>query len=184
MTGGSEGGRRLRSAKGLKARPTSDRVRESLFGILGRRVLGVSFLDLFAGTGAVGIEALSRGAARSFFVEKDRGMSLVVENNLLALGLAERGEVLTAGASVALTILERRGLGFEIVFLDPPYQQRSCADMLGRLDSSGLLVPGALVVAQHHRLEEVPSRMANLGLRRQERYGETVVSFYSTEDRP
>src|SRR5207253_7301115 len=118
--------RRLKTLPGLETRPTPDRLRETLFNILTPRIDGATFLDAYAGTGAAGIEALSRGAARAIFVEKNRAAVDVIRENLQSLGIASRAEVLTAKA---LTVLER--LTADIVFLDPPYElEREYAEAL------------------------------------------------------
>src|SRR5437773_9929637 len=108
--------RRLKTMDGLALRPTPDRLREALFNVLAPRIAGVTFLDAYAGTGSVGIEALSRGAARAIFVEKNRAAVEVIRENLRTLGVESRAEVLTGKAA---WVLER--LAADIVFMDPPY---------------------------------------------------------------
>src|ERR1700741_3164534 len=133
--------RQLKSVKGMALRPTSDKLRETLFNVLGELVVDARFMDLFAGTGAVGIEALSRGARRAIFVEKNPTAVAVIRENLAALGLENRTEVFT---SKALPVLERISAG--IVFLDPPYEREeeyeSALTMLGGAENE-------LVVVQH-----------------------------------
>jgi 16S rRNA (guanine966-N2)-methyltransferase len=133
--------RRLKSLPGLSTRPTPDRMRETLFNILTPRLAGSLFMDVYAGTGAVGIEALSRGARRAIFVEKNRAAVEVIHQNLAALGLASRAEVFT---SKATTILER--VRVDIAFMDPPYEMAKeyeiAMDLLAQSETP-------LVVVQH-----------------------------------
>lgn len=128
-------------------RPTADRVREALFSALAGRIVGRAVLDLFAGTGALGLEALSRGAASAVFVEADPGVFAVLQRNLEALGAAE-GEALLMDYRKAVGVLRERGRRFGLVFLDPPYGKGMAADAAGRLREAGLLDPGAAVVVE------------------------------------
>ncbi len=177
---GRLGGLRLKAVPGRATRPTTDRVKESVFGILGDRCLGAQVLDLFAGTGSLGIEALSRGATRVTFVERDPGAVRVLRENLRATGLAEQAAILVKDVSAALGLLAREGAGpFDLVLLDPPYGSGLVEAVLEGLDQGGgLLSPGALVVAEHSNHEVPTERVGRLALWRRRRYGETVVSFY------
>jgi len=172
VTGGAFGGRRLGVPGGLGVRPTADRVREALFSILGSRVRGTRVLDLFAGSGALGLEALSRGAEHATFVDSDPRSVLVVRENLEALGVP--GEVRRAEA---LAYLRRAVLAppFDLVLLDPPYR---LAPSLGA-DLSRLLPPvlaaGALVVSESDRRSPLT---LTLPLDDERRYGDTLVRVH------
>jgi len=170
VIGGEFRSRRLKSLPGLKLRPTPDRLRETIFDILGARIRGAVFLDAYAGSGAVGIEALSRGAARAVFLEKHRRAVAVIRENLAALGLEARAEVVHGEA------LKRLGeLHADIVFLDPPYDlERDCHAALRLLAAS----PPALVVVQHSTrapLDDACGPLRRVRLRRQ---GDNALSFF------
>jgi 16S rRNA (guanine(966)-N(2))-methyltransferase RsmD len=170
VIGGEFRSRRLRSAPGDAARPTPARLRETLFDILAGRVAGAVFLDAYAGTGAVGIEALSRGARHAYFLERGRRALETIRANLRALGLEERA---TVAAGPALAALPR--LRADIAFLDPPYElEREYALALGLLAEA----PPTLVVAQHASRRPMAEAYGELRRVRQVRQGGNALSFY------
>ena len=150
---GSYRSRTLAAPPGMATRPTSDRLRETLFDVLAPRIEGAVFLDLYAGSGAVGIEALSRGAARVEFVERAPAALAVLRENLSKLGVTDGFRIHNRGVGGFLRLL-KAGAEFDLVFLDPPYDAaREYAETLGSLggDSAAALAPGALVIAEHRR---------------------------------
>jgi len=163
--------RRLKSLPGLETRPTSDRLREALFNVLAQRIEGCVFLDAYAGTGAVGIEALSRGARRCIFVEKNRGAVAVIRENLAALGLESRAEVFTGKST---SVLER--VDADIVFLDPPYELEAERD--AALDALGK-GQHPLVIVQHESRQKLQEQYGNLRRYRVLKQGSNSLSFYS-----
>ena len=172
---GVYGGRRLRAPAGMDTRPTSDRVREALFSILGERVLGARVLDLFAGTGALGLEALSRGAAEATFVDSDAAAIAVVKRNLDDLGLD--GSVQRRDALAFLRDAARAQRQYDLVFLDPPYRG---AGVLGPKLADTLpsvLVPGGMVVAESDRRE--PIDLQPLTMLDERRYGDTLIRLHA-----
>lgn len=183
VVAGQAGGLRLKAVPGRGTRPTTDRVKESVFGILGQRCLGARVLDLFAGTGSLGIEALSRGADRAVLVERDRAALRVLRENLESTGFTAQAEVwprdvLSVLADAGCREVEKAG-AFDLVFVDPPYGSGLAEVVVRRLGESGCLAPEAVVVAEHSNHQALPDRAGTLVLRRRQRYGETVVSFYS-----
>ncbi len=172
VIGGEFRSRRLKSIPGLETRPTPDRLRETLFDVLAPRIQGAIFLDAYAGTGAVGIEALSRGARRCVFVEKNRGAAAVIHDNLAALGLESRAEVFT---SKAAPVLER--VNADIVFLDPPYESEK--EYVTALAALGALQTGKLVIVQHASLHALPEQAGTLRRYRVLKQGNNSLSFYS-----
>jgi 16S rRNA (guanine966-N2)-methyltransferase len=172
LTGGEARGRRLRSPRGSKIRPTADRVREALFDILGPRIHGASFLDACAGTGAVGCEALSRGAARVVFLERDRAALKLIAENLEVGDFTPRSEVVTGDVRATLRKLEAGGERFRIVFLDPPYEEPAVADLLSL--AARCLSPGGSLILEHSasRTIEAPP---GLHPHRTYRYGDTAL---------
>jgi len=156
VIGGKYRSRRLKSLPGLDLRPTSDRLRETLFNVLTagnpHALTGAAWLDLYAGTGAVGIEALSRGAARVIFVEAEKRGADLIRENLKALSIEGDTEVLCEDTGRALQRLERRGVQYDFCFLDPPYRLRDeYAQTLELLSRSSLLSPQGLVIAEHEK---------------------------------
>jgi 16S rRNA (guanine(966)-N(2))-methyltransferase RsmD len=166
--------RRLKSLPGLETRPTPDRLREALFNVLATRITESVFVDVYAGTGAVGIEALSRGARRSIFIEKNRRAVEVIHDNLAALGLERRAEVFASKASI---VLERvhADLGSDIAFLDPPYEIAKEYDAaMSALDRSET----PLVIAQHSSRAKLEDAYGNLKRYRIIKQGDNSLSFY------
>lgn len=173
---GEHGGRRLRAPAGRRTRPTSDRVREALFAMLGD-LSGQRALDLFAGTGALGIEALSRGAAGAVFVERDERAARVLAENLSELGIApERGELRRGGAAGALRTASERGETYDLVFIDPPYGEagRWGPELSALLPA--LLAPAARVVVESDR--RAPLRI-ELPIATERRYGDTSITIHT-----
>lgn len=166
-------GRKLHMVKNDRTRPTADRVKESLFNILGDSVMGARVLDIFAGVGSLGIEALSRGAKTAVFIDNDSRCTAVITRNLTELGLAEYGTVIKADFRKAL---KRLTGPFDLVFADPPYDTnylKSTAELLCR---NRLLAPAGLFVAEHRRDAEIELR--ELKLLRRKDYGQTTLSFF------
>jgi len=176
---GEAKGRRLVAPKGLGTRPTADRVREALFGIVAPRIAGARVLDLFAGSGAVGIEALSRGAARAVFVERDRAALAALRQNLARLGFEPRARVIARDAQAALRDLARAGARFELVFLDPPYAGDLALRTLAALGKGEHLAASALVIVQHRAKAELPEAQGSLRRVRVRRFGETALTFFA-----
>lgn len=183
---GSAKGARLR-APGQGTRPLSDRVKQTLFGILEPALPGARFLDLFAGSGAAGIEALSRGAAAAVFVERAAAAAAVIAANLEAARLA--GPAATVVRAEALSWLgrsDRDGPPFDVVFVDPPYADaallRRVLEALG--DAQAPLAPEARVVAKHFWRDRPAERIGMLALERDRRFGETALTFYRREEHP
>lgn len=170
-------GRRLASVKGAM-RPTSDKVREAVFNILGPAVVEARVLDLFAGTGALGLEALSRGARAAVFVEDQAASLAVLRRNVETLELTDRVQVLPLPVKLGLKKLAARRAEFELAFLDPPYGGGLAAATLKDLAAAGILVPAARVVAEHSRREALPEALDALKLTELRRYGDTRVAFY------
>jgi 16S rRNA (guanine966-N2)-methyltransferase len=174
---GSARGRPLVAPRGAVTRPIADRVKETLFAILGERVIDARVLDLYAGSGAVGIEALSRGAAHSDFVETDRRALVAIRENLERTGLATLASVHPIDV---LRYLEGPPEGrFGIAFVDPPYAERAILAPLERLVAH--LAPGAMVIVKHHWRTEVPEP-EGLTPWRLRRFGETSLTFLAATD--
>jgi 16S rRNA (guanine966-N2)-methyltransferase len=173
IVGGSHGGRVLKAPHGAATRPTSEKVRQAIFNIL-PDVEGLQVLDLFAGSGALGIEALSRGAAHATFIDQAKPALAVVRENLRDLGLEDRSTVL-AGDAVALAGRHVPASPWQVVFIDPPYR----SDLAVRaVQTLAHLAPDAVVVIEHDRRNAPPDALGSLVRTDQRRYGDTFVSFY------
>jgi 16S rRNA (guanine966-N2)-methyltransferase len=178
ITGGSAKGRKLKVPAGARVRPTSDKVKQALFNILGERVKSALFLDLFAGTGGIGLEALSRGAELVTFVDDSRESLQVTRHNVEQAGFADRSRII---ASRAESFLKKAGEQFDIVFLDPPYSLEQ-EPLLESLSSSGTVKPGSIVVFEHFKKVRSPEAAGRLVLDREAVYGDTVLAFYRVNE--
>lgn len=185
VVGGRWKGRALASFSALGIRPTSDKVREAVFNILaarsglhaGEHDGGFGFervLDLYAGTGAMGIEALSRGALEAVFVDASVGAVKVIEKNLAAVGAAE-ARVIRKDSLMALKDLSRRGESFDLVFLDPPYSAGALERALGAVAESGVMAPGGVAVAETSKRAPLVNAPEGLEIEDSRRYGDTLV---------
>jgi 16S rRNA (guanine966-N2)-methyltransferase len=178
---GAAKGRRLATIRTLALRPTPDRVREALFNILGVHIDGAAILDLFAGSGAVGLEALSRGARQATFVEVHEPACRLIEKNLRLCSLYEQATVWRDDALNVLTTLKRRGQTFDLIFLDPPYRASLVEDALQLLGDGRLLSANGQVIAEHFFKRELPERYGKLRRVRVARFGDVALSFYRVE---
>lgn len=177
---GTARGRRLLSIPGMNTRPTTDRVKEALFNIISPQVPNCDFLDLFAGNGGIGIEALSRGANLAVFIEKNPKCTQIIKENLKNAKLT--GEVYTRDVFSAIEIMGKKRRVFDLIFLDPPYAKGLVSKALLEFAKADILKPSGMVVAEYGRKEEIPSHVWKLHQVREERYGDTVLGFYKLEE--
>jgi 16S rRNA (guanine(966)-N(2))-methyltransferase RsmD len=174
ITTGRYKGRQMKMPAGI--RPTQDKVRKALFDILGD-IQGLSFLELFAGSAAVGLEALSRGVKQAVFAEKDRQCLRVIEDNLAGIKLSDY-QIIRADAQNAVKKLNTEGKKFNIIFLDPPYYKDMAKKTLQTLSSYDILSRTGFIIVQHFKKDNLPESLGDLALFRQSRYGDTILSFY------
>ena len=172
--------RQLKPLRTLRIRPTSDMLRETFFNILGPRVEGSRFLELFAGTGAVGIEAVSRGASHVVFVENHRGAAHLISQNLALLEITEGARLIPTDALAAIAKLESEtAVPFDIVFLDPPYaNERDYRSVLHTLERSSLVDNSSLIIAEHRKTFTLPPAIGRLRQFRTLKQGDAALSFY------
>ena len=171
--------RRLSAPEGFQTRPTSDRLRETLFNVIGTAVEDSVWLDLFAGSGAVGIEALSRGARSVYSVEASTRAARAVRANLASLKIEDGFELIERDVSLALRMLDSQAVACDFCFLDPPYRERGDYELvLGFLSQSRLLTPESLVVAEHDKRFDPGETFGSLRRVRILRQGDAVLSFY------
>lgn len=200
ITGGRYAGRRLTVPKGPRIRETTDQTRKNLFNLLGDRVAGARVLDLFCGTGSLGLEALSRGAAHVTFVDHSQFCLAAVRENLGGLlgdtgrgtrvrrSLGEGGRdtfVIRADALNAIRRLGQRGTLFDLIFLDPPYDRELARKSLNNLGRYAIVSPSGLVIAEHGKRDSLPASVegeaSRLVLQRQARYGDTALTIYQKQ---
>jgi len=178
---GTSKGRKLVTPRNRSLRPTADRVKESIFNILRGEIEGRLVLDLFAGTGNLGIEALSRGARKVVFVEKGRHALGLIQKNLAQFGLGGRSEVLPIDANRAIGILKQRGETFDLILMDPPYERGLIEKTLLKLSLYPVYHRDSLLVIEHHRRETLAPILHGWNLIRQRQMGETVISFLTPQ---
>jgi 16S rRNA (guanine966-N2)-methyltransferase len=181
---GTSKGRKLVTPRSHSVRPTSDRVKESIFNILRGEIEGNRVLDLFAGTGNLGIEALSRGAEKAIFVEKRRQATRLIQKNLAQFGLKDRSEILSKDANRAIGILKQRGESFDLILMDPPYEKGLIQKTLRKLNSHPVYCGNSTLVIEHHRREPLPLIIEGWDLIRQQRIGDTLISFLTPQSNP
>ena len=174
---GTSKGKRLATPKGKALRPTSDRVKESIFNILGGAVEGKVVLDLFAGTGNLGIEALSRGAKRVIFVERGREATRLIKSNLAQCRMAMVSEIIPKDVSRAIGVLHQRGETFDIILMDPPYEGGLIEKTLWKLQSYRIYHDDSILIIEHDRREPLPADLPGWNLIRQRKIGDTLISF-------
>jgi 16S rRNA (guanine966-N2)-methyltransferase len=178
VTAGTERGRRIRAPRGATTRPTGAKVREAIFNILGP-LPAEPVLDLYAGTGALGIEALSRGASSATFVERDGRALAALHRNLREFDLTGRARVMDSAVAAALQRLaEEKKQRFHWVFVDPPYAAGEAARVLAILAGGQVLDNGAVIIVEHDRRHQPPERVGALVMVDRRFYGDTGLSFY------
>ena len=176
---GQNRGQRIQTLRGTQLRPTSDQMRETLFDVLGPSVLDSTFLDAYAGSGAVGLEALSRGAKEVVFVENHRAASDLIRRNLAALKMEDGFYLMNTKVLTAIERLDEEGSSFDFIFLDPPYgEAREYHHVLRQLGRPRLLTPATLVVAEHSRHFFLEEKYNRLERTRSIRHGDTQLTFY------
>ncbi len=171
--------RRLKAPEGMDTRPTADRVKEALFSILAGRVYGARVLDLYAGSGALALEALSRGAKSAVLADCGRDACRVIQENIDALGCGDRAALLRMKDAAALSALQKQNARFDLIFLDPPYRMDT-APVCALILEAGLLAPDGVIVIEHSR-DTQPGIAPPLLLRDRREYGAAGLSFYTLE---
>ncbi len=176
---GSARGRVLKAPRKSSVRPTADRVKESIFNVLGQWLDGERVLDLYAGVGSLGLEALSRGAAHATFVEADPDVITTLAANIRMLGFESSTTTLLKSADRAIRSLGGKGESFSLILADPPYAARAGAMLLTEIGGAGILVEGGRFVLEHDRREVLPAQSGELTRVDERRFGDTLVSLYA-----
>ncbi len=179
IIGGRLKGKKLHPIKGLRIRPTGDRQREAIFNILSNHIVGSAVLDLYAGTGALGIEALSRGASKCVFIDGDKSSIQAIEHNIRACRLEGDAIVIRWHVERNLKCLQVRNIDFDLVFMDPPYHSDLVGPTLQNLCDCGCLKTGSIVIVEHASDDRIQIPDNTYTCYDQRRYGKTLVSFLS-----
>lgn len=179
---GEAKGHKLKTLKSNLTRPTSDKAKGSIFNIIAAIIFDTDVLDLFAGTGNLGIEALSRGSRSAVFVDRSHECFQIIKENLIHTKLFGKAEVMVTDVSSALTKLSQKGDKFDIIFLDPPYGKGLVEETLKCIACNDVMKTDAIIVAEHDVNDIVPESAGNLKNFRQQKYGDTVISFYRHEE--
>jgi 16S rRNA (guanine966-N2)-methyltransferase len=183
---GEAGGRRIKAPRGRATRPMRDFVREAVFSMLGDRIEGSRVLDLFAGSGSLGLEALSRGAEEAVFVDSGREPGRIIKENLDMLGMSDRGRVVRAETLDYLRKARLRERPFNLIFIDPPFRidLNYRQEILKRLTEGGFLAPSAVVIIEAPLRSSPPGSPEGLHFRERRKYGEAAVDVYVREENP
>ncbi len=182
VIGGKAKGRHLKVPKVQTLRPTAARVKEALFDILPHDLSGYRVLDLFAGTGNLSVEALSRGATEAILVDASRGAGKAIHSNLQALGYLPRSKVWIAPVLRSILLLSRKGEAFDLIFVDPPYEKNLIGQILWAISKGGILREEGILVVEHSVRERVQESYTPLSLQDQRRYGSTLLSFFRLQE--
>ncbi len=184
ITGGKSKGRTLASPKGMDIRPTTDKVREAIFNIIGQDMAGLYILDLFAGTGIFGIEALSRGAQHTIFIDNSQQSIKLIKKNLAICGFQDSGTVLRRDLKKEIPLhppeLQKH---VDLLFLDPPYKKGLIVPLLEKISSADILSKGSRIVAELSKNEILPSPIGNLEIADTRLYGDTRINIYLVSER-
>ncbi|MDK2918339.1 MAG: rRNA (guanine966-N2)-methyltransferase [Candidatus Petromonas sp.] len=182
VIGGQAKGVKLKSLKGLKTRPTSDRVKESLFNILAPYIPNSKVLDLFSGTGNLGIEAVSRGASCAYLIEKNKKCYNIIKENISKTKLNDKIEVFIQDVFLSIKNFGKNKEKFDIIFMDPPYLKGFVIPCIEEIHNNKLLNLEGLIVVEHDINDNLPPKIGRLIKFKERRYGNTIISFYSEED--
>lgn len=178
MISGIAKGHKLKTLKGDATRPTSDKVKESLFNIIASYIPGAEVLDLYAGTGNLGIEALSRGAVSAVFVDNSRESCRIIKENLEHTKMQDKGIVYHGSVQSIISKLAAQNKMYDIIFMDPPYKKNFIVETLNILANNDIIKKNGILIAEHSILDVVPEDSGKLRLVSSRRYRETVLSFY------
>lgn len=178
VVAGEYGGRRLKAVPGMKTRPTTDKVKEAMFNIIGPYLEGGQVLDLFAGSGGLSIEAVSRGADHATLVDRQYQAIKTIHENLSVTKEEDKFTVLKGDAYKMLNKLAKQEQGFDYVFLDPPYKKQQILELMEQLKKSGLLNTDALIICETDQVADLPEELADFELIKKADYGITELTFY------
>jgi len=171
-------GRPLKAVRGNGTRPTTDKVKETMFNVIGPYFSGGKGLDLFAGSGGLGIEALSRGLDHVIFVDRDANAIQTIYHNLALCNMEEKSEVFRNSAERALKAILKRKLQFDLIFLDPPYRKQKLEELLNFIESKNLIAPSGIIICEHSTDVELPHKIGHLEQAKKGDYGSIGLTFF------
>ncbi|MCX7885017.1 MAG: 16S rRNA (guanine(966)-N(2))-methyltransferase RsmD [Caloramator sp.] len=175
-------GRRIKAPEGKNTRPTLDRVKESIFNIINNRIQGACILDLFAGSGNLGLESISRGSISCIFCEKDKTTFGYLKENVVSLGFSSKCELYNHDAFFVLKKCSQRNLKFDIIFLDPPYGKDLIIESLKNISHYNLLNNNGIIITEYDENDIIPDKIEDLIKYRTEKYGRVRISFWNKEE--
>ncbi|MBB1078585.1 16S rRNA (guanine(966)-N(2))-methyltransferase RsmD [Limosilactobacillus sp. STM2_1] len=181
IVAGKFGGRKLSAVPGMTTRPTTDKVKEALFNIIGPYFDGGTSLDLYAGSGGLSIEAVSRGINRAVLVDRQYQAIKTIRKNIAVTKHEEQFDVYKMDARKALNLFQKNGEKFKLVFLDPPYAKQQIVSDLGKMVENDLLLDGAIIVAETNQEAKLPENLAGFNFIKRQEYGITVLTIYQRE---
>lgn len=179
---GKARGKKLKTPESDHIRPTLDRVKENLFNMIGFAVRDAVVLDLFSGTGGIGIEALSRGAEKVYFVDNNRNSYELTKFNITTASLQENAVILHQEAENALIQFEKQGIKFDIIFLDPPYNKGIVQKILQQLEKYNIMQDEGVVIVETDRDEETPENLGKFFKQKEKSYSSTKITFYGADN--
>ena len=177
---GSARGLKLKAPEGLETRPTTDRIKESLFNIISPYLQEINFLDLFSGSGAIGIEALSRGAKKSIFVDSSKTCFNIIKENLTSARLIEKSKIYNEDCILAIEKIAKENIFFDIIFMDPPYSKNIEHNILKKIKETNILKPDGIIICEQHINDEIPN-ICGLNNYRIKEYKTTKILFFENE---
>ncbi|MEG0855046.1 MAG: 16S rRNA (guanine(966)-N(2))-methyltransferase RsmD [Terrisporobacter sp.] len=175
-------GLKLNAPKNDDVRPTTDRVKESLFNMINSYMIESDILDLFAGTGSLGIECLSRGASRCIFVDSSKESIGIVKSNIKKARMENESVVLNTDFKSAIKSLASRNAEFDVIFMDPPYYKNMFSDALSAVDNNNLLKEDGIILVEHDTKDKFPNSIGRLYKSKDKKYGGTTITFYKMEE--
>ena len=178
---GTAGGIQIKTPDTNKTRPTLDRVKESVFSILQPYIEDTRVLDLFAGSGNLGLEALSRGSVSAIFVDESKICKAIIEENIKRTRMEDKAQILLIDVFKGITLLATQGKQFDMIFMDPPYSRNFVNKTLQLLEKNDIIVENGLVAVEHHEDEQPPDVIGTLTKMRSKSYGDTIFTFYVRE---
>jgi 16S rRNA (guanine(966)-N(2))-methyltransferase RsmD len=182
VVAGSAKGHKLKTLSDNSTRPTSDRVKEALFSIIANYIPDADVIDLFAGTGSLGIEALSRGAKKAVFVDKSKDCYELIKGNLEHTKLTDKAVIIATGIQEAIPGIAKQMSKFDIILMDPPYRKNLVKETLTILSNNDIMNENCIIIAEHDKSDEVPSEVGRIKLIRTQKYKDTILSIYKREN--
>lgn len=182
VVSGRARGLKLEAPKDDRVRPTTDRVKESMFNIINEYIMDSNVLDLFAGTGSLGIECLSRGAKKCVFSDKSRDSIKIVQKNVEKARFQSESQIIVSDYKDTIALMGRKNEKFDVIFMDPPYYEGLFVDCIERIEKENILDEDGIIVVEHDKADTLPEKIGNIEMIKEKKYGITLLSFYKWGD--